>query len=109
MLNRAGLQGGIKVREIESALHQMLFAQISNGDGKVLRSLNRGVPLLFSGPRNKMGQEIRSLALKLGMLREGVEVRPAKRSMTRRGRANAQLKRKRGGRPAQSQEQAVAP
>ena len=88
VLNRAGMQGGVKVREIESALRQKLFAQVSEGNAKVLRSLNRGVPLVFGSPRNKLSKEIRSLALLLSAMRTGAQAPTNGKS-----KIKAQLKR----------------
>jgi pilus assembly protein CpaE len=99
VLNRAGMQGGVKIREIENALQQKLFAQISEGNEKVIQSLNRGVPLVFSSPRNKMSKEIRSLALQLSAMRPGAELRPMKKS-----KFKVQLKRNGNGKPAHVQQ-----
>ena len=99
VLNRAGMPGGIKIREIEGALQQRLFAQISEGNAKVIRSLNRGVPLLSSSPRNKLSKEIRSLALHLGAMDPGAELRPTKKS-----KVKAQLKRNGNGKPAHAEQ-----
>jgi pilus assembly protein CpaE len=99
VLNRAGMQGGVKIREIENALQQKLFAQISEGNAKVIQSLNRGVPLVFSSPRNKMSKEIRSLALQLSAMRPGAELRPMKKS-----KFKVQLKRNGNGKPAHVQQ-----
>jgi pilus assembly protein CpaE len=103
VLNRAGMQGGVKNREIETALHQRLFAQVSEGNAKVIRSLNRGVPLLFSSPRNKMSKEIRALALALADMLPGVQARPMKKS-----KVKAQLKRNGNGKPAHSRQHKAA-
>lgn len=72
VLNRAGISGGIKVREIENALHQSLFARISEGDAKVIRSLNRGVPLLYGSTRSPVSKDIRALAAQLVSLRRSI-------------------------------------
>lgn len=93
VLNRVGIRGGIKVKEIESALHQSLFARISEGDAKVMRSLNRGVPLVYSASRSPVTKDIYALAERLSAMRRGAEAphsapdgRPAERSPNGRER-----------------------
>jgi pilus assembly protein CpaE len=44
VLNRAGIEGGVKIQDIEKALHQSLYAQIPDDPANALRSLNRGIP-----------------------------------------------------------------
>lgn len=73
VLNRVGVRGGIKVKEIESALHQSLFARISEGDARVMRSLNRGVPLVYSASRSPVSKDIYALAERLSGMRRGAE------------------------------------
>lgn len=70
VLNRAGIKGGIKTREIESALHQSFFAMISDGDARVIRSLNRGVPLLYGASRSGISKDLRALAAQLTDMRQ---------------------------------------
>jgi pilus assembly protein CpaE len=101
VLNRAGMQGGVKNREIESALHQSLYARVSDGNAKVMRSLNRGVPLLFSSPSNKLSKEIRALALQLSTMRPGAEARSKMKK-------TAQLKRNGNGTPAHTRQHNAA-
>jgi MinD-like ATPase involved in chromosome partitioning or flagellar assembly len=54
--------GGVKTKDIESALHQSPFAEIPEDGTKAIRSLNRGVPMYFKYPRNPMSRSIRQLA-----------------------------------------------
>jgi pilus assembly protein CpaE len=61
-LNRTGLTGGLRPRDIENALHHELFAQIPEDGPSVLRSLNRGIPLTIRAPRNPVSRAIKSLA-----------------------------------------------
>ncbi len=62
VLNRAGMPGGIKNRDIENNLHYPLFAQIPQDDANATRSLNRGVPLLFKYPRSPASRAMKQLA-----------------------------------------------
>jgi pilus assembly protein CpaE len=62
VLNRAGLTGGIKPRDIETSLHTQLYAQIPEDKDNVLRSLNRGVPLVSRYPRSPASRAIKQLS-----------------------------------------------
>jgi pilus assembly protein CpaE len=95
VLNRAGMSGGIKIREIEAALHQPLFARVSEGNGKVIRSLNRGVPIVIGSSRNAVSKDIVALAERLSMAHLGAAAQPASRF--------AQLRPNGNKRPAHSQ------
>ena len=94
VLNRAGLDGGIKIREIEAALHQPLFARVADGDSKVVRSLNRGVPIVLGSSRSAVSKDIGALAEKLSAMHPAVAAQPASKL--------AQLRRKGKKRPAHS-------
>lgn len=65
-LNRAGLTGGLRPRDIESALHHEIYTQIPEDGPNVLRSLNRGIPIVLHAPRNPVSQMITSFAKSLG-------------------------------------------
>ncbi len=104
VLNRAGMQGGVKSRDIESALHHALFAQISEGNANVMRSLNRGVPLLYSSPRNPMSREIRTLAGKLVAMRPAEAARPNNDRPRKKTKPQARLKRNGNGKPAHTEQ-----
>jgi pilus assembly protein CpaE len=65
VLNRAGLPGGIRNHDIENALHFPVFAQIPNDDANAIRSLNRGVPLLFKYPRSPASRAFKQLGKSL--------------------------------------------
>jgi pilus assembly protein CpaE len=65
VLNRAGMPGGVRSKDIESALNHELFAEIPEEGSKVLRSLNRGIPLMFRYPRNPVSRAIKDLATSL--------------------------------------------
>lgn len=108
VLNRAGMQGGVRRRDIESALHHPLFAQILEGNANVMRSLNRGVPLLYSSPRNPMSREIRTLAEKLVAMRPGEAARLSDDRPRKKTKAPARLKRNGNGGPAHSEQHQAA-
>jgi pilus assembly protein CpaE len=70
VLNRAGMLGGVRVKDIQTALHHDLFAQVPDDGANALRSLNRGLPLLFKYPRSPASRGIQRLAkalLKVGL------------------------------------------
>jgi pilus assembly protein CpaE len=73
ILNRSNMMGGVKSKEIEIALHHSIFAQIPEDETKVLRSLNRGVPLLFHYPRSPVSRSIRQVAKTLAEMSLGEE------------------------------------
>jgi pilus assembly protein CpaE len=65
VLNRAGIQGGVKTKDIESALHHDVFANIPDDGPNALRSLNRGIPLVMRYPRSQASKAIKMLAKNL--------------------------------------------
>lgn len=71
VLNRAGMMGGVKTKDIAVALHQQPFAEIPEDGTKAIRSLNRGVPLYYRYPRNPVSRSIRHIARTLADI--GVE------------------------------------
>jgi pilus assembly protein CpaE len=62
VLNRANLDGGVKPRDIETALRHEVYAQIPDDGPNVIRSLNRGIPLVMQYPRSPATQSIQKLA-----------------------------------------------
>jgi pilus assembly protein CpaE len=62
VLNRVGMPGGVRQRDIETALHHPIFAQIPDDEPNAVRSINRGIPLVFRYPRNPVSRAIRQLA-----------------------------------------------
>jgi pilus assembly protein CpaE len=62
VLNRANLNGGVKPRDIETALRHEVYAQIPDDGANVVRSLNRGIPLVMQYPRSPATQAIQRLA-----------------------------------------------
>ncbi|MCK4976869.1 MAG: P-loop NTPase [Anaerolineales bacterium] len=69
VLNRAGIPGGVKAGDIETALHHEVFAQIPDDGPNALRSLNRGIPLILRYPRSPASRAIKSLAKSLAEMR----------------------------------------
>jgi pilus assembly protein CpaE len=65
VLNKAGVEGGVKLHDIESVLHNQVYHQISNDPANVLRSINRGVPYLVNYPRSSASKSIQQLARNL--------------------------------------------
>jgi pilus assembly protein CpaE len=85
ILNRANISGGVKTKDIESALRHEIFAQIPDDGPNVLRSINRGIPLVMQYPRSQGTKAIQSLASSvyaLGTAEMGAApaARPAKKS-----------------------------
>jgi pilus assembly protein CpaE len=62
VLNRANLNGGVKTKDIETALRHELFAQVPDDSPNVLRSLNRGIPLVLQYPRSPATQSVQRIA-----------------------------------------------
>jgi pilus assembly protein CpaE len=65
VLNRAEREGGVKVADIESVLHQTIFAQIPDDAPNSLRSINRGIPLVLNYPRSPASRAYKELAIRL--------------------------------------------
>ncbi len=62
VLNRAGVNGGVRQSDIEAVLHYELYAQIDNDPDAALRSLNRGIPMLVRYPRSPASRSLRAIA-----------------------------------------------
>ena len=65
VLNRAGMPGGIKTKDIESALHHEVYAMVPDDSANALRSLNRGLPMLYKYPRSPASRGFQQLAKRL--------------------------------------------
>jgi pilus assembly protein CpaE len=65
VLNRAGVNGGVRQNDIEAVLHYQLYAQIADDPDAALRSLNRGIPMLVRYPRSPASRSIRQIAKNL--------------------------------------------
>lgn len=62
VLNRYPTKGGIKLKDIESALGAKIDVQILNDEPLVTYSINRGIPLVMSHPRSAVAQAFFRLA-----------------------------------------------
>jgi pilus assembly protein CpaE len=65
ILNKAGIEGGVKLKDIETVLHTQVYHQIAYDPANVLRSINRGIPFLVYYPRSNASKSIQQLAKKL--------------------------------------------
>jgi pilus assembly protein CpaE len=65
ILNKAGIEGGVKLKDIETVLHTQVYHQIANDPASVLRSINRGIPFLVYYPRSNASKSIQQLARNL--------------------------------------------
>ncbi len=65
VLNKAGVEGGVKLKDIETVLHHQVYHQIANDPANVLRSINRGIPFLVYYPRSSASKSIQQLARNL--------------------------------------------
>ena len=68
ILNKPGVDGGVKLHDIESVLHNQVYHQIANDPTNVLRSINRGVPYLVYYPRSQASKSIQQLAHQLSLI-----------------------------------------
>jgi pilus assembly protein CpaE len=64
-VNQAGIKGGVRNGEIQQALQSDIFASIPYDNPDVIRSLNRGVPLMASSPNGVAGKSIKNMAREL--------------------------------------------
>lgn len=65
VLNRAGLLGGVKTKDIETALHHQIYATVPDDPANALRSLNRGIPMMIRYPRSPTSKAIKGMASEL--------------------------------------------
>jgi pilus assembly protein CpaE len=65
ILNKAGSEGGVKLKDIEAVLHNQVYHQIPNDPANVMRSINRGIPFLVYYPRSSASKSIQQLARSL--------------------------------------------
>jgi len=65
ILNKAGIEGGVKLKDIEGVLHTQVYHQIADDPANVLRSINRGIPFLVYYPRSSASRSIQQLAKNL--------------------------------------------
>lgn len=81
ILNRSGMIGGLKTKQIEAALHHEIFARIPEDNSKVIRSLNRGIPLLYKYPRSPVSRSMREIAKALAEISPNGQEEGAKQSL----------------------------
>jgi pilus assembly protein CpaE len=95
VLNRANLEGGVKTRDIETALRHEVFAQIPDDGANVVRSLNRGIPLVMQYPRSPATQSIQRLAANVAQMGspESAMATPPKKSKKRKGKSKTGVDR----------------
>ena len=74
VLNRSDMVGGVKTKDITSSVHAELYAEIPDGGTDVLRSLNRGIPLILKYPRNPTTRSLQKLADKISNLAKLEEI-----------------------------------
>jgi pilus assembly protein CpaE len=68
ILNKAGSEGGVKLKDIEAVLHNQMYHQIENDPANVLRSINRGIPFLLYYPRSNASKSVQKLARNLAAI-----------------------------------------
>jgi pilus assembly protein CpaE len=68
LLNRVGIPGGLRLKDVETALHHLIFAHIPDDGPNALRSINRGVPIHLKYARNPITKAVRNLAKSITQL-----------------------------------------
>jgi pilus assembly protein CpaE len=86
VLNRANLNGGVKPRDIETALRHEVFAQIPDDGANVIRSLNRGIPLVMQYPRSSATQAIQRLAAIVAQMGAGETIGASVAKVSKKGK-----------------------
>lgn len=61
VINRVGMPGGLRERDVEAALHHLVFAQIPDDTENSLRSINRGVPVYLKYGRSPVTRSMKKL------------------------------------------------
>jgi pilus assembly protein CpaE len=69
ILNKAGVEGGVKLKDIETVLHNQIYHQVANDPANVLRSINRGIPFLVYYPRSAASKSVQQLARNVSMIK----------------------------------------
>jgi pilus assembly protein CpaE len=77
VLNRATLQGGVPVRDIEERLRVRISHKIPDDQPLATHSINRGVPMLMSHPGSAVGKAIRAMSAALLAEAKAEEMVPA--------------------------------
>jgi pilus assembly protein CpaE len=97
VLNRAGQEGGVKTKDIESALHHELFGQVPEDGANALRSLNRGLPLVVRYPRSPASRAYQQLARQLKVMGAGAPARAEVPARNGKGKEKTRRSPKRSG------------
>ncbi len=97
VLNRAGLLGGVKTNDIETALRHEVFAHISDDGPNALRSINRGIPMLLKYPRSPASRAFQQLAKTLAAVGAGEAASTVPASAAASAKGKAQLGGARAG------------
>jgi MinD-like ATPase involved in chromosome partitioning or flagellar assembly len=69
ILNKSGIEGGVKLKDIETVLHNQIYHQVAYDPANVLRSINRGIPFLVYYPRSLASKSIQQLAKNISMIK----------------------------------------
>lgn len=64
-LNREGMEGGVKSSDIETALRHQIYVKIPDDGANIVRSINRGIPVLLRYPRSPVTKAVHGLAQNL--------------------------------------------
>jgi pilus assembly protein CpaE len=70
VVNREGVVGGVRTRDIEASLRHEIFGKIPDDEPNAIRSVNRGVPLLLRYPRSPASRAIKNLSSGLSALKQ---------------------------------------
>ena len=91
ILNRANMEGGVRSKDIEAALHHHVFAQIPDDHANALRSLNRGIPMIMHYSRSPVVKAIKQLSKRLPQNSGGEPVRAKASPATSKSQSEALL------------------
>ena len=97
VLNRAGVLGGVKTNDIETALRHEVFAHIPDDGPNALRSINRGVPMILKYPGSPASRAIQQLAKRLAAAGESETANVASGAAPASAKGRAQSARARAG------------
>jgi pilus assembly protein CpaE len=70
VVNREGVTGGVRTRDIEASLRHEIFSKIPDDEPNAIRSVNRGIPLLLRYPRSPASRAIKKLSAALSGLKQ---------------------------------------
>jgi pilus assembly protein CpaE len=93
LLNRADLEGGVRIKDIQAALHHELYAQVPDDGPNALRSLNRGIPIILKYPRSPVSKSLQALARQLARLNAPAAAEKAAKTAPAKSQARIVQKR----------------